>query len=45
MRQKNGRSMDVVLKQGALNISMVRLGCCMPPIKISGYAPASNLGQ
>ena len=29
-------------KQGALNISMLRLGCCLPPpIKISGNAPGA----
>jgi len=30
-------------KQGALNISMLRLGCCLPPsIKISCYAPGCH---
>jgi len=26
-------------KQGALNNQMLRLGCCLPPIKIPGYVP------
>ena len=39
-RQKSARFMDVLSKQGALNILILRHGCCLrPPIKISGYAP------
>ena len=30
-------------KQGAVNIQTLSLGCCLPPIKISGYAPARGL--
>ena len=42
--EKRARKMQVLWimlwKQGALNISMLRLWCCLPsPIKISGYAP------
>jgi len=34
----------IVKKQRALNIQMLRLGCCLPtPIKIFGYAPARGL--
>jgi len=29
----------MVQAQGALNIEMLMLGCCFPPIKICSYAP------
>jgi len=33
----------MLLKQGALNIQMFRLGCSFfPPVKNSGYAPVLN---
>jgi len=41
---KNACFKDESLKEGALNIQMLRLGCYLPiPIKISGYAPARSL--
>ena len=39
MHKKNPPFTDDALKQGALNIHMLRLGCLAAPIKISGYAP------
>jgi len=32
----------IVEKQGATNIYMLRLGCCLSPVKISDYIPGSN---